>query len=471
MPVPGAHGVNAACVRAHLSAMRRRGAVAKRTGNALHARTAGRLRRRGRVAAVILYLDCGTGASGDMLASSLCALAGTRGIDGAAVVREALAAAGIAPEVASFSEVRRGGLAATAFGVQSRPGFAQLRELEQTVVASRLPTGQQDRVIAVTRRLAAAESAAHGGRQQHVHELSDIDTAVDLIAVVALVAALAPDRVSSSPPALGGGFVQTAHGRLPVPAPAVLALLDGLPTAGGEEGMGELTTPTGAALLAELVDEFSALPAGRIAAVGIGAGGRELPGRANVLRAILVEPLTAEDAGEGEGQPAVWSLCAGGDSGLRAQEVQVLAATIDDMSPEHLAAAADALRAAGALDAWSLPAVMKKGRPGVVLQALCEPERLAAVAEVFFRTTSTFGLRVQRLDRLVLADEECVVDVSGETVRVRLGRLGGELITVSPEHDDCARAGERLGLPARIVHERAQAAARAACAAAPPPAR
>ena len=442
----------------------------RRAGRACAAQQPG-ARPRGKVAAVILYLDCSNGVSGDMLAAALCALAATQGIDGRRVVREALAAAGVDPEVASFHEVRRGGLTATGFRVAERPGFAQLGELASTVAASSLPQEQRERVVAVVSRLAAAESAAHGGGEQHVHELSDIDTAVDLVTVVALAATLAPGAVLASPPALGGGWVQTAHGRLPVPAPAVLALLDGLPTAGGDEGAGELTTPTGAALLAELADSFVPFPPGRIAGSGTGAGTRELRGRANVLRAVLVEPEAGDDSAGDEAHPAAWSLGVGGHSGLRTHQVLLLAATIDDMSPEHLAAAADALRAAGALDAWMLPAVTKKGRPGAVLQALCEHERLANVAETIFRHTSTFGLRVERVDRLVLADEQGLVEVDGESVRVRLGRLGGDLITVSPEHDDCARAGERLGLPARTVYERAQAAARAVYGAAPPAAR
>ena len=142
--------------------------------------------------------------------------------------------------------------------------------------------------------MAAAERAVHGGQHEpHLHELAGLDTAVDLVGAVALLELLGPDKVVASPPALGGGVISSSHGMLPVPAPAVVELLRGLPThGGGAEQDGELTTPTGAALLAELVDEWGALPAGRIVAAGVGAGGRERPGAANVLRAVLVDPAT-----------------------------------------------------------------------------------------------------------------------------------------------------------------------------------
>ena len=230
--------------------------------------------------------------------------------------------------------------------------------------------------------MAAAERAVHGGDDEHLHELASLDTAVDLISVPALVAELAPARVVASPPALGGGTVHTAHGELPVPAPAVLELLRGLPTAGAdcERAAGELTTPTGAALLAHLAHEFGGLPAGRLARRGLGAGRRELAGRPNVLRALLVEPLDrspGHDAGP-------WSE----------DDVELLETTIDDLPAELLAEAAERLLAAGALDVWSTPATMKKSRPGTVLHVLARPAQRAALAEVAFAETSTFGLRV-----------------------------------------------------------------------------
>ena len=229
---------------------------------------------------MILYLDCASGISGDMLVAALLALMGARPDDQAPLddlVRPALAAAGIDPRLVSLEQTRRGGLAALRFKVPGGPGFATFDELILSAYASDLEQEAADAVASIAEHMAAAEAEVHGRDDEHLHELSDVDTAVDLIAAAVLLRKLAPERVVASPPALGSGFVDTAHGRLSVPAPAVLALLAGLPTAGdtalpGGEPSGELTTPTGAALLAHFVGEFGGLPAGRVELTGYGAG-------------------------------------------------------------------------------------------------------------------------------------------------------------------------------------------------------
>ncbi len=410
--------------------------------------------------AATLFLDCAGGVSGDMLAAALLALSGD---DGAAhsdafdaVVAPALAAAGIDPTVVHVAATERGGFAALSFTVDERPGFASFAELTAAVGRAALDDAVRDGVVAVAARLAAAERAVHGRGGEHLHELSNLDTAVDLIAVVSLIRHLAPVRVIAAPPALGAGVVETAHGVLPVPAPAVLELLRGLPTAGdgpagagAVEAAGELTTPTGAALLAELADGFGTLPAGRLAAVGVGAGRRELAGRPNVLRAVLVGPLDRSPQPLGVG---LWSE----------DDVELLETTIDDLSGELLAAAAERLFAAGALDVWFTPAVMKKSRPGTVLHALTRPQDEATVAEAIFRETSTFGVRVVPVRRMLLDERHETVEVGGEAVRVRLGFLGGRLVTASPEYEDCRRAAARAGRPLQDVYDAARAAARRA---------
>jgi hypothetical protein len=237
---------------------------------------------------------------------------------------------------------------------------------------------------------------------------------------------------------------------LAVPAPAVVELLRGLPTAGaGPHDEGELTTPTGAALLAHLVDEFGTLPAGRLAGLGVGGGRRELARRPNVVRALLVAPLDRSPADRSAGA-ALWSE----------DEVALLETTIDDLAAELLAEAADRLFAAGALDVWFTPAAMKKSRPGTVLHVLASAARRDDVAEMLFRETSTFGVRVLPVRRLLLDERRATVEIEGETVRVRLGFLGGRLVTVSPEYDDCRRAAARAGRPLKDVYDEARAAAR-----------
>jgi uncharacterized protein (TIGR00299 family) protein len=390
---------------------------------------------------MILYLDCSNGVAGDMLTAALADVADRCGLAAADVVSQALARAGVEHGVAGFESTRRGGFAARRFVVQERSGFASFEALEAVVRSSALPPAVIGRVLAIAGRMAAAEAAVHGQSGAHLHELAGLDTAVDLIAAASLVEVLGPARVVASPPALGGGEVRSAHGPLAVPAPAVLALLEGLPTAGGDgPGVGELTTPTGAALLAELVHEFGPLPAGRIVASGCGAGSRELPGRANVLRAVWLEP------------PAEAADPHGG-------AVELLEATIDDATPELLGHAADQLRVAGALDVWITPALMKKGRPGHVLHVLARVGDASALAETVFRETTTFGLRVLPAGRIVLEERREAVEVAGASIGVRLGYLGGRLVTASPEFEDCRRGAAAAGLPVAEVYAAAQAAA------------
>jgi len=269
---------------------------------------------------------------------------------------------------------------------------------------------------------------------------------------------LAPERVAASPPALGSGFVETAHGVLPAPAPAVLSLLAGLPTAGapaapGGQPLGELTTPTGAALLAHFAEDFTGFPAGRIERTGYGAGQRETPGRPNVLRVVVVEPL---DAGETGAEAGADAACGGhGPS-----DHVLLETSIDDLSAELLAHAADALREAGAVDVWTSQALMKKGRAGVVLHVLATAPDRERLAGLIFAETSTFGLRVVPCGRLYAEERHETIRIGKLKVGVRLSFVDGKLATVSPEYEDVRRVAAAVGRPAKVVYEAAQSAAR-----------
>ena len=218
--------------------------------------------------------------------------------------------------------------------------------------------------------MAAAEAEVHGRGEEdeHLHELSDVDTAVDLICAATLLAKLAPERVVASPPALGDGEIETAHGTLSVPAPAVLSLLSGLPTAGGAPAvpagetpaasLGELTTPTGAALLAHYAEAFGGMPAGRVERVGYGAGRREVPGRPNVLRAVLVDPAGLPDESVAAAAAAVPA-----PGGHGAGDHVVLEANIDDMTPELLAHAAERAARGGRARRVDEPGAHEEGPP------------------------------------------------------------------------------------------------------------
>jgi pyridinium-3,5-bisthiocarboxylic acid mononucleotide nickel chelatase len=420
---------------------------------------------------MILYLDCASGISGDMLVGALLSLAGARGSDPGPlddVLRPALASAGIDPRLVQLEDVRRGAVSALAFRVADQPGFATFDELIVSLYASDLEHPVADAVASIAERMAAAEAEVHGRGEEaeHLHELSDVDTAVDLICAVTLLAKLAPERIVASPPALGDGEIETAHGLLSVPAPAVLSLLSGLPTAGGAPAvpagqtpaapLGELTTPTGAALLAHFADAFGGVPPGRVERVGYGAGRREVPGRANVLRAILVDPAGMPE----EPAPERDAAAATSAAGHRPGDHVVLEANIDDMTPEFLAHAADALREAGAIDVWMSQALMKKGRPGVILHALALSADRERLSEVFFAETTTFGLRVLPCEREYVEERRESVKIGKLKVDVRLSFVGGRLASVSPEYEDVRRVAAAVGRPARVVYEAAQSAAR-----------
>lgn len=420
-----------------------------------HCRGCPRLLRGGRVTAMVLYLDCANGISGDMLVAALLAVSGARPDDPGAfedVARPALAAAGIDPRLVSIAEECRGGFAALAFKVADGPGFATFDELIMSMYASDLEQPLADAVASIAERMAAAEAEVHGRTEEHLHELSSVDTAIDLICAVALLHRLAPDSVVASPPALGGGTVETAHGVLSVPAPAVLSLLAGLPTAGGSaeagaEPPGELTTPTGAALLAHFAESFGGLPAGRIELTGYGAGQREVAGRPNVLRAVLIDP---------KGVDAGADLAIGGHG---PRDHVLLETNIDDMSPELLGHASEALREAGAVDVWMSTALMKKGRPGVVLHVLAVAADRERLADLVFAETSSFGLRVLPVGRVYLEERRETVVIARLKVGIRLGYVADRLVTVSPEYEDVRRVAAAVGRPAKIVYEAAQSAA------------
>jgi len=271
----------------------------------------------------------------------------------------------------------------------------------------------------------------------HFHEVGAVDAIGEVCGVALALEDLGVDRVICSPLPLARGLVDAGHGRLPLPAPATLALLEGAPV----HGVGldvELVTPTGAALVAALADGYGPLPPMTLERTGYGAGARDDEALPNLVRAII--GAAAPDA-----------------RGTR--PVSLVEVTLDDFVPELVPDAAAACVAAGALDVWTTPAQMKHGRPGFVLSALARPGHEAAVAEALLRETSTLGVRIARLDRIELERESRTVEVSGEPVRVKVGRLDGRVINLAPEHADCERVARRTGAPVKDVWARALAAA------------
>ena len=320
-------------------------------------------------------------------------------------------------------------------------GYAEVKRL---LKRARLDVDARALAADIFARIAEVEAELHGIRIDRVafHEVGAYDSIADVVGVAAAIAHLAPTSIGSLPPVVGTGVVRTAHGPVPVPAPATAALLamGDIPIV--PEGEGELTTPTGAAILAAVVDRFGPLPPMRPRAIGYGAGTRELADRPNVLRVTLGEPVGAEDA------PA-------------APEVVLVEANVDDMSPQLVGPLYDALFAAGAVDVWSAPILMKKGRPAIQLSALTPPASLSAVERAFFTHSTTLGVRRRALERVVLARSFATVATPYGKVRVKLGALDGEILGAQPEFDDCRRLATRAQVPAREVLAAAAAAARA----------
>jgi hypothetical protein len=312
-------------------------------------------------------------------------------------------------------------------------------DLLGTVARSALPGEVKDRASDVIRKLAEAEAAVHGTTPDrvHFHELGGIDTIVDVCGAVLGLHLLKIEEVWASPVSIGRGFLDTAHGRLPSPPPASVEILKGVPTV--EIAVeGEIATPTGCAVLATLAEGFGRQPAMVYDRVGYGAGDRDFPGFANLLRVLL---------GKREG-------AAGGDRAV------VLETNLDDLSPQVVGALYDRLFEAGALDVWTTAAGMKKGRPGIVLSVLAPPGRERAVESVLFAETTTLGVRRHEVDRSVLARETATVATRWGEVRVKVATLPEGTRRGAPEFEDCLALARKAGVPVQDVLDEARAAAR-----------
>jgi hypothetical protein len=313
-------------------------------------------------------------------------------------------------------------------------------EIKRLIARARLDADARALAADIFARVAEVEAALHGTRVDRVtfHEVGAYDSIADVVGLAAAVSWLEPASIGSLPPVVGTGRVRTAHGLVPVPAPATAALLEGIPVVA--EGEGELTTPTGAAILAAVVDRFGPPPPLRIRAVGYGAGTRELGDRPNLLRVIVGEPVGAADD-------------------AAAAEVTLLEANVDDMSPQLVAPLMEALLGAGAVDAWSTAILMKKGRPALQVSALAPPAAVPDVQRAFFRNSTTLGVRMQALGRAVLGRAFARADTPYGPVRVKIGALDGEVLGAQPEFEDCRRLAARAGVPVREVLAAATAAA------------
>jgi uncharacterized protein (TIGR00299 family) protein len=327
----------------------------------------------------------------------------------------------------------RAGLAATELVIEVEQDGVERTwaDIAKILSAAALPERACRRAERVFMALAVAEGRLHGVAPEkvHFHEVGSTDAVLDVVGTCLALESLGVDVVYASPVAVGTGTVRSAHGLWPNPAPAVLELLKGAPVQGTDQAH-ELTTPTGAALLAGLAVSFGPLPALEVKATGYGAGARDTPGTPNVLQAVVGQlPAPAHPL-----------------AGATSRQLRVLEANVDDVTGEVLAHTIATLLATGALDAWAVPAVGKKGRPAHVLSALAQPEDVPALVTVVLQETGALGIRQQTVERWALARSAVEVDVAGHNVRVKVGPYRAKA-----EYDDCAAAAAALGLPVREV--------------------
>ncbi len=407
------------------------------------------------------YLDCGSGASGDML---LAALLGAGWPEPA--LHDLVARLGVPVRIVVGRVDRRGVPATRVEIVEENPPHSRpYPVLARLLADSQLDDSLRRSAAAVFERLAAVEATAHARpiEEVHLHELGGVDTLVDVVGVLAGFRALQLDSLSASPVNLGRGWVTIRHGVVPVPAPATAALIAGMPVYSGETE-GELLTPTGAVLLAALVQQWGPLPPMRLDRIGTGAGTADPP-RANVLRLFVGCPLGASLAGPPLDAPvplASRETHTGiGPEHAQAERLVLLETSIDDMNPQLFPHVTDALFAAGALDVMVIPAVMKKGRPGHLLRALAHPDLAGTLYRVIVAETTTLGVRLYDVTRMAVGRRRVDVETEFGAVPLKVGEDASGVLTMTPEFEVCRALAERHGVPVKQVIAAAQRAAAA----------
>jgi hypothetical protein len=396
----------------------------------------------------VMYIECFSGAAGDMLLGAL--------VDAGVPVealRTALGSLGV-DHVVSESRVMRSGLAATRIEVvphvhhhahthdHAHPhshgddAHRSLSEIVHLIGHSALSPAGKARAAALFRRLGEAEAAIHDVPIDaiHFHEVGAVDSIIDICGVVFALDWLGIDDIVASPLNVGGGSVEIAHGTFPVPAPATVLLLKGVPiySAGPQV---ELTTPTGALLVSDYARGYGPAPAMTIDRIGYGAGARDFPTVPNVVRVLIGERTGAKN-----------------DSVLKIE------CEIDDMNPQWFAPASDRLFKAGALDVFLTSVLMKKGRPGTLVTVLAPEAHRQAVIDVLFRDTTTLGVRIESVTRETLDRRWVDVSTSGGPVRIKVAERAGVILNAAPEFDDCLRIAEATGRPLKDVQFEALAA-------------
>ena len=380
----------------------------------------------------VIYFDLIGGASGDMILAAL--------IDAgmpAKKLEEMLDGLKLDEFELKTSSINKNGFQATKVDilVGKQPPERHLKGILEVIQNSSLPEAIQDRATKIFQKIAAVEAGIHNKPvdQIHLHELGGTDTIVDVTGALLALDYLGVSHIYASPIPLGSGFIKGAHGQIPLPAPATMGLLEGLPVR-STEIKAELITPTGAALLAELVEDFSPPPEMKVEAVGYGAGTRDLP-IPNLLRVMIGE--TAETGNQNR------------------EQLILLESNLDDLNPEIYPYVMESLFNAGALDVCLVPVQMKKNRPGTQIQVLVEVQKAEEMREILFQETSTLGIRQTQIDRYSLPRNIQEVSTSFGIVRIKVAGEGTKFQKASPEYEDCQKLARENDIPLQQVYQEA----------------
>lgn len=375
----------------------------------------------------VLHFDCFSGISGDMVLGALIDLGVPEEI-----ICTAIHSLNINVKV-TFEKIRKNGFAATLVIIDAplENKHRYLHQIEKIVNDSLLSFDQKSLSLKIFRRLANAEAHAHGISidKVHFHEVGAADSIADIVAAAVGFCWLKIDKFTSRSVPTGHGTVKCEHGVMPIPTPGTTALLEGAPVASVNIAK-ELTTPTGAAILTTLVTEWMESPHMKIQKVGCGAGTMDLPTQPNMLRLFL------GNAVDKNSEDTVW----------------VLETNLDDISAEHVAFCTESLMQAGALDVYTVPITMKKGRSGVILSVICNTEMIDALQMIVFRETATMGIRKYQVNRTKLQRESIVIQTKFGPLAAKKGWMENKFTIVTPEYEDCARVARTHNIPLREVY-------------------
>lgn len=386
----------------------------------------------------LAYFDLASGASGDMIIAALVDAGRRMGIAVESIVSDAVSSLDMGATV-EFVADERGGLACVRAEVKTDDVVHPPSRLRDAIERADVAPIVRRRALEALDELVRAEAVVHGRSEEevHLHELGTADTPADLIGAAAALYAMDVADVAAAPVPVPTGWIDSAHGSLPLPAPVTLELLKGA-VLRGVDASTELVTPTGAAILMAHGATFGPLPELHLFATGAGGGARDTE-RPNICRVLVGSRSDA--------------------SGPRLETCVLLETNIDDQTPESIGHAVEAIIAAGALDAWVTPILMKRTRPAFSFSVLVAPSDEARVIESVFRNTTTLGIRRRETTRWSLERSEAIVRVHGNDVRVKIALLGDDVVNIAPEFRDCVAVSDRLGVPVKEIYAQASAIA------------